>query len=334
MIFLVLLLGVIAAGITYQLFGSYYDAQRFRAPGRLIDIGHCRLHLNEQGTGIPVVVLESGLAASSLSWTLVQPKIAEFTKVCSYDRAGLAWSDKCHTPRTLHQVVSDFSSLLLGADLRGPYVLVGHSFGTAVIGAYAHLNPRDVAGLVFVDPMSLDYWANCTAEERRRLQLGVKLSRRGALLARLGVARAALAALESGGRRFPKLIARASAAHAVELMGRLAGEVQKLPREVWPIVRSHWSCPKCFHALVAYLGALPESARDALLMPIASHIPLIILSASNATDYELEEREALVRQSQFGRHLRVEGSGHWVQLERPEAVIAAVKEMVDVVRGR
>jgi pimeloyl-ACP methyl ester carboxylesterase len=332
--YLILLLSVVAAAMAYQTLGSYYDARRFPAPGRLINVGPCRLHLNEQGVGNPVVVLESGIAASSLSWALVQPKVAEFTRVCSYDRAGLAWSDDCAAPRTLHQIVSELISLLSQAGLGGPYILVGHSFGGAVIRAYANLRAADVAGLIFVDPVSLEYWANCGSSEERRLHLAVKLSRRGAVLARIGVVRAVLSALASGSKRFPKLIARISAGQGTGVILRLVGEVQKLPQELWPIVRSHWSRPKCFRAMAGLLESLPETARTALLMPIPPDIPFIILSASNASNAELEERDSWVRQSTRAHHIRVEKGGHWLQLEAPHLVVGVIQELVEKARDQ
>jgi pimeloyl-ACP methyl ester carboxylesterase len=332
--YVIVLLGLAAAAIIYQIVGSYYDARRFPAPGQLIDVGSCRLHLNQQGTGTPVVVLESGIAASSLSWALVQPKVAEFTRVCSYDRAGLSWSDRCAAPRRLDQIVWELNELLARADLSGPYILVGHSFGGAVIRAFADLQVANVAGLVFVDPVSLSYWADCTPSEERRLHLAARLSRRGALLARVGVVRAALTALVSGGRRFPKWIARTTAGQGTDVIVRLVGEIQRLPPELWPVLRAHWSRPKCFRAMADYLESLPESARTARLMPIPAQIPFIVLSASTATEAELEERESWVRQSQLGRHIRVDNGGHWLQLERPSIVIAAIQELVEAARQR
>lgn len=328
MIFLVVLVSLIAAAVVYQALGSYYDARRFPAPGQLINIGPCRLHLNQQGTGSPVVVLESGIAASSLSWARVQPTVAEFTCVCSYDRAGLSWSDNCAAPRTLHQIVSELDDLLSRTGLNGPYILVGHSFGGAVIRAFANLHPGKVAGLIFVDPMPLEYWANCTPNEKRRIQLAVKLSQRGALLARLGIVRGALTALAWGGKRFPKLIARITAGQGTDVILRLIGELQKLPPELWPAIRAHWSRPKCFRAMAAYLEALPGSARTALSIPIPEEIPIIVLSASNASEREIEERDSWVRQSKFGRHIRFNEGGHWLQLERPTIVIEAIQELV------
>src|SRR5439155_26105459 len=180
--------------------------------------------------------------------------------------------------------------------------------------AYAHLRPDEVSGLVFLDPVSLEHWANCEMEERQRLLTGVKLARRGVLLSRLGIVRLAVTALASGARRFPKLVAQAAAKRGRKVMEALAGEIQKLPPEVWPKVRAHWSRPKCFAAMAMYLEYLPENAGAALAMPIPKHIPLTILSASNATSAELRERDSWVEQSARGQHMRFEQSGDWMHL--------------------
>lgn len=329
MILLLSLSALVMAGVLYQALGAYRDTRRYPAPGRVIDIGSARLHLHEHGTGRPVVVLESGIAATSLSWALVESKVAAFTSVCSYDRAGLGWSGECALPRTVEQMVAELRALLSSAAIPPPYILVGHSFGGLIVRAYAHLHPDEVSGLLFVDPVSFEYWADCESEELRRLKLGVRLSRRGAWLARFGIVRLALSALVAGGRRFPKLIARATAKQqGTKLMEGLAGEVRKLPPEVWPMVRAHWSRPKCFRAMALYLESLPESARAVLRMPIPRHIPFIVLSASTATAAELAERDSWIEQSEHGRHIRLKDCDHWVQLERPDAVADAVRELV------
>lgn len=329
MIILYLVAALVVAGLTYQALGLYLDARRFPALGRMIDIGRCRLHLYEQGTGEPIVILESGIASTSLAWALVQPRIAEFARVASYDRAGLGWSSDCKAPRNLESMVSELTALLQAANLAPPYILAGHSFGGLLIRAYAYLRPKEVAGLVFVDPVCVSCWACCGAYELRRLNYGALFSRRGAVLARFGIVRAALAILALGGRRLPKLIARASAPRAAgDLMSNLVGQVQKLPPALWPMVRSHWSNPKCFRSMAAHLEALPDAARAVLAMPIPEKIPFLILSASNATPAELEERDMLVEKHATARHLRIEKTGHWIQLERPDAVISAVRELI------
>jgi pimeloyl-ACP methyl ester carboxylesterase len=325
---LLVVAALIAAGVLYQVAGAYRDTRQHPAPGRIIDVGCARLHVQEQGVGHPAVVLESGIAATSLSWALVQPKIAEFTRVCSYDRAGLGWSSACSTPRTIEHMVMELGLALSHVAIPGPYILVGHSFGTLVARAYAHLKPHEVSGLVFLDPVSLEHWANCEMKERQRLSTGVKLSRRGVLLSRLGIVRLALTALSSGARRFPKLVAQAAAKRGTKVIEGLAGEVQKLPQELWPKVRTHWSRPKCFAAMAMYLEHLPKNARAVLAMPIPRHIPLTILSASTATDVELKERDSWVEQSARGQHFRVEQCGHWIQLERPDVVVDTVRALM------
>lgn len=329
MFLLILLAGLLAAGVAYQKLGILLDARRHRAPGRIFDVGCARLHLFEQGAGQPAVVLESGIAGSSLSWALVQPKIAEFTRVCSYDRAGLGWSAACSQPRTLDRMTSELNSLLHLARIPKPYILVGHSFGGLLVRAYAHRYPDDVAALLFVDPVSSEFWSNCPSAEQRRLMRGVQLSRRGAHLARFGIVRLMLTLLVSGRRIFPKWIARATATgEGTKLMERMTGEIRRLPPEVWPMISSHWSTPKCFEAMALYLEALPASARAAQAMRIPEQIPFIVLSASNATETELAERDAWAQRSAKARHIRLEQSGHWIQLEHPGRVIQAIQELI------
>ena len=325
------LAAILTAGLAYQAFGRYRDRRRFPPPGRLISIDHRRLHLREQGSGSPVVILEAGIGGSSLGWALVQPEIAEFTRVCGYDRAGLGWSDAVTPPASVPRMIADLDALLshIGSP---PYVLVGHSFGGLLARAYAHDKPEAVAGLVLLDPVSLAFWANCSEREKQRLNVGARLSRRGAVLARIGVVRLALSALLSGGRIFPKMMARASAGKARTTLDRIVGEIQKLPRGVWPYIASHWSNPKCLLAMAAYLECLPASAEAALSMPVPSSVPVTILSAANATRAELDERDGWARASDRGRHVRLEHSGHWVQLEAPEVVVEAVRQLVDSAR--
>jgi pimeloyl-ACP methyl ester carboxylesterase len=325
---------LLGAALSYQALSSYIDARRFPPLGRLVDTGSCHLHLHQAGTGGPVVVLESGIAATSISWALVQGQVAEFTQVASYDRAGLGWSGQCARLPTVKQMVSELATLLAKAELPPPYILVGHSFGGLIIRAYAHLRPAEVAGLVFVDPVSLRFWSGCAPNDLERLRTGATLSRRGAFLARFGIVRAALAVLAAGGRRVPGFIARASARRATGLISNIVGQMQKLPPMYLPMIRSHWSGTKPFRALAAYLECLPASARAALYMQVPTTIPFVILSAASATPAELQERDAWTRQRQHARHTVIENTGHWLQLERPDVVADAIRELAGLARDR
>jgi len=118
-------------------------------PGRLVDIGGRKLHLNCTGSGSPTVVLVAGGSAFAIDWTLVQAPLANSTRVCSYDRAGLGWSDDGPADETVEQTVGDLHALLQRAGEHGPYVLVGASIGGIFIRAYQRAFPSDVAALVF-----------------------------------------------------------------------------------------------------------------------------------------------------------------------------------------
>ena len=122
-------------------------------PGRLVDVGGWRLHLHctgESRPSHPTVILEAGIGDFSIEWSLVQPKIAAFARVCSYDRADEGWSDYGPHPRTMHQIVYELHTLLEKADVKPPYVLVGHSYGGRLVRLYQSLHPSDVTGLVLI----------------------------------------------------------------------------------------------------------------------------------------------------------------------------------------
>lgn len=123
-------------------------------PGQLYDVGDHRLHLSCTGSGGPTVVLLGGMGETSAAWGLVQPAVAGTTRVCSYDRAGQAWSDSAPGPQDGVRVAADLHALLTRAGEPGPYVLAGHSVGGTYAMVYAAEHPDDVAGLVLLDSAS------------------------------------------------------------------------------------------------------------------------------------------------------------------------------------
>src|SRR6266571_4805793 len=137
------------------------DSAPFPPPGRLVDIGGWRLHLNctgESSASGPTVILEAGIGDFSVEWSLVQPGIATFAHVCSYDRAGDGWSDLGPHPRTMHQIVYELHTLLDKANVKPPFVLVGHSYGGWLVRLYASTYPADVAGMVLVEAGADNPW--------------------------------------------------------------------------------------------------------------------------------------------------------------------------------
>lgn len=299
----------------------------------MMDIGGQRLHLLDSGSGIPAVLLEAGIGASCLNWTAVQTELARLTRVCSYDRASLGWSDPASRPHTTLQLVDELHAMLAAARIPTPLILVGHSFGAVLVQSFAIKYPEQVAGLVLIDPLGAGEWLHPTETQQRILRRGVKLARRGAILARLGVVRASLALLTGGARRVPRLVASLSSGSGESAISRLVGEVAKMPPQTWPMVRAHWSEPKSFQGLAAHLESLPESSRQAeALGALPPKIPLAILSAAHATPQQLADRDAAVSRSAHGRHVIAAGSGHWIHLDEPERVIEAIREMLALVR--
>jgi pimeloyl-ACP methyl ester carboxylesterase len=278
------------------------------------------------------VIIESGITATCLTWSRVRSEVARFARAHAYDRAWLGWSDPAGSPRTTLNVVDELHALLEAARIPTPRILVGHSYGGMLVHAYAAKYPEQVAGLVLVDPLSPSEWLSISPAHARMLGLGVKLSRRGALLARIGVVRASLALLMAGGRLVPKVIAKLSSGRGESVISRLVGEVSKMPPETWPMVRAHWCQVKSFVGLAGYLESLPASAAEADALVEPGNLPVIVLSAANSTPEQLKERDALARRSPRGKHKIAAKSGHWIQLDEPELVVQAVREMVVLIR--
>jgi pimeloyl-ACP methyl ester carboxylesterase len=176
-----LLTFIILAGVTYQSVATALERRQFPYPGRLIDIGGHQLHLNCQGEGSPIVILEAGAGGFSSGWAWVQQALRQTTRVCSYDRAGLGWSEAGETAYRAERVSEDLHALLERAGERGPFIMAGHELGAAFARMYAARYRDEVAALVLVDDPS----QRPGAAGRRAAQL----ARTWPWLARVGVLR-------------------------------------------------------------------------------------------------------------------------------------------------
>jgi pimeloyl-ACP methyl ester carboxylesterase len=146
-----MLVVALVAGAAYQAVATARDEAMQPMPGKRVDIGGRYLHLHCSGEGPHTLILEAGLGNSSASWMQVQRRAARFTRVCSYDRAGLGWSDPTTGPLTTDQVVDDLRALLQAASVPGPHVLAGWSAGGLFLRSYVQRYPADVAGLVLIE---------------------------------------------------------------------------------------------------------------------------------------------------------------------------------------
>jgi pimeloyl-ACP methyl ester carboxylesterase len=317
---------LIVVGATYQALASRSDLQRFPAPGRLIDVGGHKLHLYESGSEGPAVILESGISASSLNWRAVQSEIAKVARVCSYDRAGLGWSELCRQPCIPSALAAQLYSLLRAAGIPGPYVLVGHSFGALIVHAFAVEHPDETVGLVLVDPLDPAEWAPLTEEQRKMIRNGVSLSRRGAVAARLGVVRVCLNLLMAGNRLLPRMAAKAWSGRASQVTDRIAGQVRKMPPETWPLVASHWKQPKCFEGMARHFECLTRSIAE---MANAPEVTAPVTLFAGALNHHPADPQEYARRISSNAKFRVaENSGHWIQLDEPGLIVEAVRELV------
>ncbi|MDR3387438.1 MAG: alpha/beta hydrolase [Rudaea sp.] len=137
------------------------DDPAYTRPQKMVEIeSGRRLNLYCTGSGSPTVVLDSGLGGDTSAWALVQPVVAAHTQVCSYDRAGLGFSDPQQRPGTSANIVDDLHRLLVAASIKPPYILVGHSYGGMNVRLYADLHLDEVAGMVLVDPTEEDWFVS------------------------------------------------------------------------------------------------------------------------------------------------------------------------------
>ena len=142
---------VASVGGGYQTVRQSIDTRAYPMPGQLVDVGGHRMHIHCTGSGSPTVVLEPGQggASSDLGW--VAPAVARDSTVCVYDRAGRGWSDPAYGPQDATRIAADLHTLLERAQVPGPYLLAGHSFGGLYVQTFAATYPDQVAGLVLLD---------------------------------------------------------------------------------------------------------------------------------------------------------------------------------------
>jgi len=304
---LVLVLVLAGAGYLYENIGEARDRRFNRMPGKLVDVGGHKMHLNCAGEGSPTVVLDSGLGDTYVSWRKVQPEIAKFTRVCSYDRAGLGYSDPSLRPRTSKVIAEELHALLHAAAIPPPYVLVGHSMGGYDVRLFASAYRSEVAGMVLVDASHPDQ-ENRLPLELKNLE-GTEL-REGEFLE---------FTMPFG---LPRLL-------------RLC--------EDDPVTRA----AECnFHSAresVAELRALRESAAQTEATGSLGDMPLAVLShdpdkpsielppdlAKVTNDAWQKMQEDLAHLSVRGTHAIAKTSSHYIQIDRPDVVVAAVRDVID-----
>ncbi len=308
-------------------------------PGRLLDVGGWRLHLHCTGRASPpqpTVILEAGVGDFSVEWSLVQPGVASFARVCSYDRAGDGWSDVGPHPRTMHQIVYELHAVLERAGERPPYVLVGHSYGGWLVRVYQSMYPSDVAGMVLVEA-GADNPVRMLGDGRvmhasdlatGRPVPAVKMTNP---LRETDIPATALSQMKSG--------AADAATHANP------GSRAKLPVDAQRM--RTWALARWQHVAAAVnpfeseelMGLRAERLKSE--HPLGA-MPLVVLSRGIAEDdgpdaatREEEHRKdqaVLTGLSSTGHQVIATQSGHHVQLDEPQLVVTTIQRVVTSTR--
>lgn len=280
--------------------------------GKLVDIGGYRVHLYCTGTGSPTVMVVGG--GFSFDWGLVQPKVAAFTGICTYDPSGTAWSDPFPAPtvssigseilpRTPNcaERVDEIHKLLENASIKGPHVLVGFSIGGLFARLYAHSYPKEVAGIIIVDHAFIDPGGNVGSGTFRSAQVDTPPVLISKTPISLGIED------DENFRRLPQrdqdLHTWAMSAHPVRPTAEAAAE--------------------CI--------AVIETVTKGVQYPLGN-TPLVVISTLNDSPNYGKLQAKLLSLSHDSRQIVAENSSHMVIIDEPEVIVSAIHEVVQAVR--
>jgi pimeloyl-ACP methyl ester carboxylesterase len=323
-----------------------YDTSWYLHPQRLVDVGGRRLNIICMGTGSPAVIFEAGLVADSTAWRLVQPAVSRMTRACSYDRAGLGFSDPTGSPRDAAAIVRDLHALLRGAGVAAPYVLVGWSSGGLYTRLYQYEHPREVAGLVEVDP---DSEFESEDDDAKIVTAVMHKSRQwhdAQIRAWYKEYDACALRVSLGGCDFfPGLTA-----YRKRLRAAGCPAISPAACAVTEIWAEHLNCGSLWKDEELELKASAQGAAElrAAARPY-DDLPLIVLTDSENEDIDSdgpisapaqraewiakdEAEERIARLSTIGAHFVVANSPHAIQLYHPAVVISAIDEVIDQAR--
>ncbi len=302
------LLGLMVIGSIYESRAEAADARTYPPPGQLVDVGGHRLHIHCTGTGSPTVVIEAGLGDWSTSWGFVQSEVAKTTRICTYDRAGMGWSDAGLLPRDAAQFARELHTLLQNASIPGPYVMVGHSLGGLAVRVFVHDYSSEVSGVVLIESMNPRQLPPSSAGVGPQSNPQSLLYSGLDVLARFGVAR---------------LLAR-------PVTNLLSPE--KLPDE--NAYYSRFVRPQSMQAVTNESKGLAASGAEAAAVKSFGDLPLIVLTGRLHTappDWQAWQTE-LLQLSSNSQQLFAANGKHVIQIEEPDAAVAAILQMVRQVR--
>ena len=328
---LALLLTAVLAVVAFQ--GSRAKAAlraQYPPPGQMVDAGGHKMHIYCQGSGSPTVLLVPGAGDFSLTWNLVQPEVAQTTRVCAYDFGGFGWSELGPQPPTMENILAEFHTLLTNAGIEGPYVLVGHSLGGMYVRAYAVRYPEEVVGMVLVDPTHEDQIARYYAAVASHGDEGGGSSATDQIN---------LLAYQVMLRSFEGLNSLGILAMNPEAFPAIVPPQPEVAKEYKAVMLSNDS----FFAALRQQGTYTEENQAAVReMQITSlgDIPLVVLSAQEVAPQpglSAEEMAELMAElhtelaalSSRGDMVSAEESSHNIQWFQPELVVETINQVLD-----
>jgi pimeloyl-ACP methyl ester carboxylesterase len=294
-------------GYIYESIVEAADARTYSPAGRLVDVGGHRLHINCIGSGSPTVVIEAGLGDWSISWGLVQSEAAKTTRVCTYDRAGMGWSEAGPLPRDAAEFAKELHTLLQNANIPGPYVMVGHSLGGLGVRVFVHEYATEIAGVVLIESMNPRQLAQSSTQTEVRSPSNPQ-------------------------SRFYSLLTVLARFGLVRWLAKPLGLVAPVPpNEAANYAR--FVRPQNMQASADESRGLQASGAQAAAVKDFGDLPLIVLTGrlNNRPGWQ-EWQTKLLELSTNSQQLIAENSGHGIQIEEPEAAVAAIIQMVQLVR--
>ena len=295
-------------------------------PGQLVDIGGRRINLHCTGTDGPTVILMAGIFSWSVVWYKTQPVIAQKTRVCAFDRAGYGFSDPGPRPQILSDVVDDLHAALNAGPIPGPYVLVGHSLGGIEARLFAQRWPKEVVGMVIVDTSPageglIDENQPGFDEVSGRESYAADMLH-CALLVANGL-------LEPSSPDYEDCTSASA----------LPSDTPTAFRKAWP----QFFTAYYFADKVSLMSSIYTHRYDGVDHRRLGAMPLVVLSIENAWDNGTPAgarfnrsyskvwtalHQGLARLSSRGVHRIVKGSSHQIELDKPQAVIDAVDQVL------
>jgi pimeloyl-ACP methyl ester carboxylesterase len=304
---------LLITGITYEYASRFVAERNFSPEGELIEVGGHSLHLLKQGNSGPTVVFESGLDSyGHLSWYKVQAEVSSFATTVSYDRAGVLWSERGDSPKTGEAMAEDLKALLEKGHLTKPYIIVGHSIAGITLRTFIAKNADDIAGIILVDATHPDQMNRFPPELKQMMQPPARWMLN--LMVSFGMIRF------NSDSDFPNTDSEAR-------INTVASAI----------------IHKSLGAVIDELENIELLTKEASKVSSFGDIPIVIITGTSATrnndmpqefreDMRIiwnELQEELLMLSTDSKHILATGSGHYVQLDQPEIVIRAIKELVE-----